>query len=173
MTAKTISRKMALATVLLMVGVAGSECGRAGERLTAPAAPILSLSSPTLSSNYAWQVAFTGDSSSTPCEFDWSWQLADGSTMAGGATACVSPSSGTGSIPPGATGVVVNGRLIEYGTECNTDSKSATKSFDGSGSISITMNLSVSGSFRVIVPFGNTRHMTCPSANATFTLKTT
>ena len=167
--AKLMSRKIALTTVFLLVEIAASACDRSGARLTAPDMPSLSQSSPTLASNYAWQVSFTG---SATCAFDWSWQLGDGSTLPGGTTACGTPTSGTGSIPPGATGVVVNGSLIDSAPVCGSDSKSVTKSFDGSGNLNITMNLSVGGSFRVIVPFGGTNHMACPSANASFSLTT-
>lgn len=169
----TISRKMALATVLLMVGVAVSACDRAGERLTAATAPALDRATSILPQSYSWQATVASDSGFTvACAFNWSWQLADGTTVTGGSTACTAPSLGTGSIPPTATGIIVVGSLDSgYPTSCGFDSKTVTKSLNGSANTSLNINLTIGGLYKGPEFFGNRVVIRCPSANAAFTLK--
>jgi hypothetical protein len=155
--------------MIVLLGAATSGCVQEDRRLT-PTAPATSTSAATLPQSYAWQVTLTGDVISATCEFDWSWQLADGSTVAGGSTDCVAPLTGTASIPLGATAIVVNGHLFDYAyPACSSDSKTVTKSLNGSENTSININLSVGGSYKAPDFFGNYFHIKCPSANAGFT----
>ena len=162
---KMSSRDLALATVAFAV-IGSSACSRQDERLTAPTRPALSVSTPTTTQTYSWKLTWAG---SAECNFFWNWQLADGTTASGGYTTCVNPSTGTGSIPPTATGIVVGGSLSNYTYGCNPDSKSVTKSLNGSGT-TIQINLSITGTY---LPLGfGVKKENCPLANAQFTLTT-
>ena len=163
----TICRSLALGTVVAFALIGSSGCTRQDERLTAPTRPALTLSTPTSTqTTYSWQVKWAGNAL---CNFVWSWQLADGTTGSGDSATCADPSAGNGAIPSTATGIVVRAYLSDYTYGCNSDSKSVTKSLNGSGS-TININLSITGEYE---PLGFTnKKEPCPLANASFTLTT-
>ena len=161
MRTNTVCRHLAVAAILVIAGTAAVACGREQDSLTAPASLVKSLSPSSSPRTYSWAVTcnpVNGDAS-----FFWSWQLADGTTVSGGGAGC--GQSGTGTIPLTATGIEVDGDIFGGLGGCE-DYKTVTKSVSGSGSVSVSMHLSLPSSTGT---FGGT--IPCPmTGSASFKL---
>ena len=166
----TISQKMALATALLIVGLASSGCGRAGERLTAPAKPAASLSSTSLPGTYVWE--FTWTAGTPNCGGSWYWQLSDSSWVLGGQlTGCSvqpSPMSGTGTIPLNAIAIQVSSGVNDG--FCS-DGKTVIKSLNNTQNLNITISSQLPSFIFVVDPYYGTKSkVLCAPASASFSL---
>lgn len=115
------------------------------KRLLVPIAVATALIVLTMSahaqSTYTWAVTCKGTVVSSG--FNWSWQLADGSTVGGGLAACFAPyNSGTGTIPTNTTGMTVIADITGSPSVCG-DGETVTKSVNASQSLSVSIKLSI------------------------------
>jgi len=120
-------------------------------------------------STYTWQVTRNPGPANAGCGFTWTWQHADGSTQSGGFGGCASSaSSGTGTVPPTATAIIVDGGISAGPGGCD-DSQTVIK--PAKTDLSVTTNVSipnpVSGA-----KSGYRYKVKCPSGSATFSLQT-
>ena len=133
------------------------------DQISSSASRAASLSLQGTPQSYVWQVTWS-PTFGPGCGFTWNWQLADGSTVAGGFAGCAVPSSGTGTIPANATAIMVDGSIS--GGICG-NGKTVTKSVSTSQNLSVNIRLSLPATASF---FG--RKVDCPPGSAAFTLST-
>ena len=171
MTARAMSRKMALATILLLPAVMSAACGREADHLTAPTLPTASLSSSSLPSTVIWQLTWTGNAQQ--CGATWYWQLSDSSWVAGGQpVGCngqASPMSGTDIVPSNAIALRLT---ISVSDRACSNAKTISKSFKNQQNLTISISSQLPNFEVEVQPISGIKiRIPCTTASASVSLQ--